>query len=107
MTTGAMMKRSWTPAPSTREAERSDLERYAPAYLTFVANKLGRGASRNYLRVFDVGVETWRCLVLLAIHTSITAVTLCTAPSGSHCGSYGLAKIVDTAWMQFQKEALP
>jgi DNA-binding MarR family transcriptional regulator len=50
-----------------------DLERYAPAYLTFVANKLGRGASRNYLKVFDVGVETWRCLVLLAIHTSITA----------------------------------
>jgi hypothetical protein len=36
-----------------------------------------------------------------------TEVTLCTAPSGSHCGSYGLAKIVDTAWTQFQKEALP
>ena len=50
-----------------------DLERYVPAYLTFVANKLGRGASRNYLRVFNVGVETWRCLVLLAIQQSITA----------------------------------
>jgi polyhydroxybutyrate depolymerase len=36
-----------------------------------------------------------------------TEVTLCTAPSGNHCGSYGLAKIVDTAWAQFQKEALP
>jgi polyhydroxybutyrate depolymerase len=36
-----------------------------------------------------------------------TEVTLCTAPSGSHCGSYGLAKIVDTAWNQFQKESLP
>src|SRR5262249_47024729 len=46
---------------------------YAPAYLTFVANKLGRGASRNYLRVFNVGVETWRCLSLLATHRSITA----------------------------------
>ena len=34
-------------------------------------------------------------------------VTLCTAPSGSHCGSYSLAKIVDTSWTQFQKEALP
>jgi DNA-binding MarR family transcriptional regulator len=60
-----------TPAPRNRGV--IDLERYAPAYLTFVANKLGRGASRNYLKVFDVGVETWRCLVLLAIHTSITA----------------------------------
>jgi hypothetical protein len=26
--------------------------------------------------VFDVGVETWRCLVLLAIQTSITAQQL-------------------------------
>src|SRR5207244_9667033 len=36
-----------------------------------------------------------------------TELTLCTAPSANHCGSYGLAKIVDTAWTQFQKEALP
>jgi polyhydroxybutyrate depolymerase len=36
-----------------------------------------------------------------------TEVTLCTAPSGNHCGSYGLAKIVDTAWTQFEKESLP
>ena len=60
-------------APAPRNRGVIDLERYAPAYLTFVANKLGRGASRNYLKVFNVGVETWRCLVLLAIHTSITA----------------------------------
>jgi DNA-binding MarR family transcriptional regulator len=50
-----------------------DLERYVPAYLTWIANKLSRGASQNYLRVFDVGIETWRCLVLLAIHESISA----------------------------------
>ncbi|HEY7370558.1 MAG TPA: MarR family winged helix-turn-helix transcriptional regulator [Polyangia bacterium] len=67
------MKRSWGPVPSNRNGKVIDLERYAPAYLTFVANKLGRGASRNYLRVFNVGVETWRCLVFLAIHGSITA----------------------------------
>jgi len=67
------MKRSWGPVPSNRNGNVIDLERYAPAYLTFVANKLGRGASRNYLRVFKVGVETWRCLVFLAIHGSITA----------------------------------
>jgi polyhydroxybutyrate depolymerase len=36
-----------------------------------------------------------------------TEVTLCTAASGNHCGSYSLAKIVDTAWGQFQNEALP
>jgi DNA-binding MarR family transcriptional regulator len=50
-----------------------DLERYVPAFLTWIANKLSRGASQNYLAVFDVGIETWRCLVLLAIHGSISA----------------------------------
>jgi DNA-binding MarR family transcriptional regulator len=50
-----------------------DLERYVPAYLTWIANKLSRGASQHYLSVFDVGIETWRCLVLLAIEESISA----------------------------------
>jgi DNA-binding MarR family transcriptional regulator len=57
-------------------AERSkliDLDRYVPAYLTWIANKLSRGASKNYLKVFGIGIEVWRCLVLLAIHKSISA----------------------------------
>ena len=44
-----------------------------PAFLTWIANKLSRGASQHYLKVFNVGIETWRCLVLLAVHTSISA----------------------------------
>jgi DNA-binding MarR family transcriptional regulator len=51
-----------------------DLERYAPAYLTWIANKLSGGASSAYLRAFNVGIETWRLLVLLAIeHEGLTA----------------------------------
>jgi DNA-binding MarR family transcriptional regulator len=50
-----------------------DLDRYTVAYLVWIANKLSSGASRSYLKVFGVGVETWRCLVLLAIHDSIAA----------------------------------
>lgn len=50
-----------------------DLERYVPAFLTWIANKLSRGASQHYLSAFGVGIETWRCLVLLAIDDSITA----------------------------------
>ena len=50
-----------------------DLDRYAVAYLVWIANKLSSGASRSYRKVFGVGVETWRCLVLLAIHGSIAA----------------------------------
>ncbi len=55
------------------EPEVLDLDRYVPAFLTWIANKLSRGASQHYLAVFDVGIETWRCLVLLAIHRSISA----------------------------------
>ncbi len=50
-----------------------DLDRYVPAFLTWIANKLSRGASQHYLAAFDVGIETWRCLVLLAIEGSISA----------------------------------
>ncbi len=50
-----------------------DLDRYVPAFLTWIANKLSRGASQHYLAAFDVGIETWRCLVLLAIEGRISA----------------------------------
>lgn len=50
-----------------------DLDHYVPAYLTWTANKLSRGASQHYLKIFGVGIETWRCLVLLAIEGSISA----------------------------------
>lgn len=50
-----------------------NLDHYVPAYLTWIANKLGRGASQHYLNIFDVGIETWRCLVLLVIDGSVSA----------------------------------
>ena len=58
-------------APS--QPPQLDLDRYVPAYFTWIAIKLSRGASQSYLTLFDVGIETWRCLVLLAIHTAISA----------------------------------
>jgi len=54
-------------------ADGIDLEHYVPAYLTWVANKLSRSASQHYLRLFDIGIETWRCMVLLAVDNSVTA----------------------------------
>jgi DNA-binding MarR family transcriptional regulator len=60
-------------ALTLQERAELDLERYVPAYLAWIANKLSRGASQQYLKLFDVGIETWRCLVLLAIDGSVTA----------------------------------
>ena len=67
----ARSSRAKKPAPEN--ARVLDLDRYTVAYLVWTANKLSRGASYNYLKVFGVGVETWRCLVLLAIHNSVSA----------------------------------
>lgn len=60
----------------TEARPKIDLDHYAPAYLTWIANKLSGGASNAYLRAFDVGIETWRILVLLAIEQSLAAQSI-------------------------------
>ncbi|PIT75487.1 MarR family winged helix-turn-helix transcriptional regulator [Limnohabitans sp. B9-3] len=65
-----------TRKPSAKVTNKTavvDLERYVPAYMTWIANKLSGGASTAYLSAFNVGIETWRLLVLLAIEKSLTA----------------------------------
>ncbi|WP_018911892.1 MarR family winged helix-turn-helix transcriptional regulator [Thiomonas sp. FB-6] len=54
-----------------------DLRNYAPAYLSWISNKLSRGASQAYLAAFDVGIEVWRILVLLAIEPALSAQHIC------------------------------
>lgn len=62
-----------TPELDTPQAQVIDLDRYVPAYLTWIANKLSRGASQYYLAAFNVGIETWRCMVLLAVEGTVSA----------------------------------
>jgi len=50
-----------------------DLNVYAPAFFTFIANKWARSASAHYLETYGVGVETWRVLVMLALEEHVTA----------------------------------
>ncbi len=62
------------PLPDKTPARRVvDLEHYAPALLNWIATSVSRGASQHYLNVFGVGIEIWRCLLLLAIEESISA----------------------------------
>lgn len=83
-TSSAVPARKTQQGPETRESEASgaaghpvtDLDHYAPAYFTWIANKLSGGASSAYLRAFDVGIETWRLLVLLAIEPALTAQSI-------------------------------
>ena len=54
-----------------------DLDNYAPALLTFLANKLTVGANALYRERFGVGITEWRVMALLAIEAPITAARIC------------------------------
>lgn len=59
------------------DTEKLDLQRYVPAMLTFLANKLATGASMTYRKRFGIGVVEWRLLALLAVEDKITANRIC------------------------------
>jgi len=61
------------PHAASKSVRQIDLDSYVPAYLTWTSNKLSRGALQCYLKHFDIGIETWQCLVLLAILGSVSA----------------------------------
>jgi DNA-binding MarR family transcriptional regulator len=54
-----------------------DLERYVPAFVTFIANKLSRSATVFYQKRFGINVTEWRIMSLLAIEPGITASRIC------------------------------
>lgn len=54
-----------------------DLERYVPALLVFISNKLTHGSAPVYRRRFGVGVSEWRVLAMLAVEPRIPAQRIC------------------------------
>ena len=54
-----------------------DLDRYVPALITFIANKLSRSATVQYQKRFGVNVTEWRILAQLAIEPGISAARIC------------------------------
>ena len=85
------MKRDMSSHPSTRKPRRArpadaseansgpllDLDRYVPAFVTFIANKLSNSATVLYQRNFGVNVTEWRIMSLLAIEPGIPASRIC------------------------------
>jgi DNA-binding MarR family transcriptional regulator len=69
-----------TQATKPRKAQNSptlDLDRYVPAFITFIANKLSNSASARYQNDFGVNVTEWRIMSLLAIEPNIAASRIC------------------------------
>jgi DNA-binding MarR family transcriptional regulator len=59
------------------DGPRLDLDRYVPAFITFIANKLSNSATVFYQRNFGVNVTEWRIMSLLAIEPGIPASRIC------------------------------
>lgn len=57
-------------------AKALDLENYAVAYLTWIANKISSSASVIYRKRFGVGVTDWRIMALLAVEPWIPAARI-------------------------------
>jgi len=64
-------------APNTAHGLTLDLERYVPAFITFIANKLSNSATAFYQANFGVNVTEWRMMSLLAIEPGIPASRIC------------------------------
>jgi DNA-binding MarR family transcriptional regulator len=50
-----------------------DLENYAVAYLTWIANKVSSSSSALYRKRFGIGIADWRIMALLAVESWIPA----------------------------------
>ena len=64
-------------AIATADGPRLNLDRYVPAFITFIANKLSNSATVSYQRQFGVTVTEWRIMSQLAIEPGISASRIC------------------------------
>jgi DNA-binding MarR family transcriptional regulator len=81
MSTQTFPRKPRRPRPAQAVAVNSgptlDLDRYVPAFVTFIANKLSNSATAFYQRHFGVNVTEWRIMSQLAIEPGIPASRIC------------------------------
>ena len=56
-----------------------DRKRYFPHLISSIANKISRGGSRVYLRLFGIGIIEWRILAVLSGNPQCAANVICNA----------------------------
>ncbi len=62
---------SGSPAKARPKRKVLNLSFYVTYFFTVLANKLASGASRLYLKRFDIGIIEWRVMAMLAIEPDI------------------------------------
>jgi DNA-binding MarR family transcriptional regulator len=60
-----------------RAAKVVDRDRSFGLFISTIANKISRGGSRVYLRLFGIGIIEWRILNVLAGQSGATAQSVC------------------------------
>ena len=65
------------PSNGRPTARLLDLDRYVPAFVTFIANKLSNSATAVYQRNFGINVTEWRIMTQLALEPGIPASRIC------------------------------
>jgi len=87
------------PAVTSDPGPMLDLDRYVPAFITFIANKLSNSATAFYQKNFGVNVTDWRIMSLLAIEPGIPASRIC------HVIGFDKGPVSRTLWV-LQKRGL-
>jgi DNA-binding MarR family transcriptional regulator len=79
MSSGSSAARLRRKPPADRAADGPtlDLDRYVPAFVTFIANKLSNSATSVYQRNFGINVTEWRIMTQLALEPGIPASRIC------------------------------
>jgi len=80
-----------------------DITTYTPYFLSAVNNALSRGASQNYLKMFNVGIVEWRVISMLAIEPRIPASRVCEVVLLDKAGtSRALKRLSELKHVQFE-----
>lgn len=89
-----------TPGP------KLDLDNYIPFGLTAIANRLARGASREYLRMFGIGINEWRVLAYVRVFPETTANQMCQHSSLDKAAvSRSLHRLIESGLIESRNDA--
>jgi DNA-binding MarR family transcriptional regulator len=77
MSAGVPVRLRRKPSIERADGPTLDIDRYVPALVTFIANKLSNSATATYQRSFGVNITEWRIMTQLALEPGIPASRIC------------------------------
>ena len=95
--------RQSSPTWNREGREVVDPSTYIPYFFAAINNALSRGASRIYLKAFNVGIVEWRVISMLGIEPRISAQRICQVIALDKAAtSRALKRLSDLGLVDFQ-----